>query len=1671
MKKIKRYCVAIMALLCAVSWNASAITYADTVAVGDTLSYGSILYKVTASNLIANPNFEDSLTSWTSGVGAALLAANFSEIDSAGINNSHYLVGTVNGGSNTAGALRTLFPTTVGNKYFLSYWVKYQNVLRPTSTNNETYLKVSGTNTAGSETLILKAASKVGGGGEWARNDFAFTAQYNYLQVHFRWLNSQFGFDQFSLNQVDSVGLDLSELNAAITAAQADAALEYDGLTDLNAAIDSAETVRDSIKTVSELAPIIAYLQTAVNAYHLTQNASTAKAADVTSLLINPSFELKSTTGWTYTSGAGDVGAKMASNTTYNMIPTDGDYLFNIWASSALSFFVNQQVTKVPNGFYSLSALVASDTLKTITLYANDTELPVASRIKTTGVPAQTPWAQVTDSTLNIGAKSSSWFKADNFKLYFAKSIDYTSSIVNPTIEGTSNSVVPTGWTISKGTGNNYTNTGQHYSGVTTNRYLDSWNGTAGSMIYVATQVVDEIPNGFYKLSAAARTSGTGSYITANDKQTQITNNGSSGGTLGAGWSTISVDSVVVMDSTITIGAKTTTGWTGTWFGADDFTLEFIGNADSATYKPYLDNLLTSAKAFDLATSPNGIDTLLLASIATAEAASDVDAILAAYTTLKANYNLALASVSPYAAFKVMLDTAIYMSDSTSYAGLATFEIAVDVADSIYSAGTTLTTDVETATLTLRQAIKAYLYTQPATKAAPADLTYCLENNSFELGSLTGWTTSTGASDVGAKLNSNSTYTMNPCDGKYVFNIWGGTTLPFFVQQTLTDVPEGFYSLSACVASDAGKTITLYINGKELNVASSATGKSVSVYDTLEYVEIKDGTITIGAKSQTWFKADNFCLSYVPKPLDLTNMIINPTILGTDNSLDPEGWTVDKGLGNTKTTTGQHWSGVTTDRYLDSWNATAGALIYTASQEVESIPNGFYTVTAAARADGTGTYIFASDKQTEIINNGSSGGTLSNGWNYITVDSVVAIGNALTIGAKTTTGWTGTWFSADDFSMAYYGEADSATYKPYLDSLIVKAQAFDLATSPNGVDSLLLAAIVVAQQANSLETILSGYSTLKAAYNAATASVEPLAELKALIVEADTMAAQTAYPGLDAFNVAIDAAEAVAAGAATVTADVEAAITALDAAMLTYQATQNAPADFTFVIVNPSFEEGEGGTLTAGSTSNGNSLLPLGWNVTRDCAWHNSVLITDAPYDGTYGYEMWSGTINKFSIDQTITAPRTGFYTLSAVMRSNHSTSQTGSFNDAHVFANIDGDSLISDYLGNQPGFIPGTGWNTLAAWQKLSVSFKADSGQVINLGGAATCFLQMDDYKLKFMGDNDPSIVDIGYFTKKKTMDATADSVEIDPIYRMLTADTLLKVTMNVLTDVTATSAVDISPYDVIVIQESFGGGDGVLTPAGPLGLAKLTVPTLYNKTYAFKSGRAISDGSAAAGGETAGVCTITVDSANLDNDLFNGLTFVSNQATLLKAGATDLGATSGSKALNYATGVTGVDGTLLAYPTGSTPSISFNDIAAGDSIGDQPIQTRIITFGINFGAMCREHGLNVTNNNYTLWRNAIYILGGLTVPEDGLIIDGINKATSATFDMYPNPTSDCLNIRGLDAQSTIRIFNVTGQQLYVGLAENETTSIDLSSFAKGLYLLQVESNGKSVTSKVVKK
>ena len=83
-----------------------------------------------------------------------------------------------------------------------------------------------------------------------------------------------------------------------------------------------------------------------------------------------------------------------------------------------------------------------------------------------------------------------------------------------------------------------------------------------------------------------------------------------------------------------------------------------------------------------------------------------------------------------------------------------------------------------------------------------------------------------------------------------------------------------------------------------------------------------------------------------------------------------------------------------------------------------------------------------------------------------------------------------------------------------------------------------------------------------------------------------------------------------------------------------------------------------------------------------------------------------------------------------------------------------------------------------------------------------------------------------------------------------------------------------------------------------------------------------------------------------------------------------------------------------------------------------------------------------------------------------------GIQDKESETAIIYPNPANDILNIRFTandnDVES-VEIYNATGKLQYQSVAINKQIQINVSDFSKGIYLLKVIYNNKTVSYRFV--
>ncbi len=71
------------------------------------------------------------------------------------------------------------------------------------------------------------------------------------------------------------------------------------------------------------------------------------------------------------------------------------------------------------------------------------------------------------------------------------------------------------------------------------------------------------------------------------------------------------------------------------------------------------------------------------------------------------------------------------------------------------------------------------------------------------------------------------------------------------------------------------------------------------------------------------------------------------------------------------------------------------------------------------------------------------------------------------------------------------------------------------------------------------------------------------------------------------------------------------------------------------------------------------------------------------------------------------------------------------------------------------------------------------------------------------------------------------------------------------------------------------------------------------------------------------------------------------------------------------------------------------------------------------------------------------------------------------ADIKIFPNPTTDILNIKSLNTIDYIEVYNILGRLV---VKNQDSNQIDLSLLSQGLYIVKIESNGVFVSKKVIK-
>lgn len=107
-----------------------------------------------------------------------------------------------------------------------------------------------------------------------------------------------------------------------------------------------------------------------------------------------------------------------------------------------------------------------------------------------------------------------------------------------------------------------------------------------------------------------------------------------------------------------------------------------------------------------------------------------------------------------------------------------------------------------------------------------------------------------------------------------------------------------------------------------------------------------------------------------------------------------------------------------------------------------------------------------------------------------------------------------------------------------------------------------------------------------------------------------------------------------------------------------------------------------------------------------------------------------------------------------------------------------------------------------------------------------------------------------------------------------------------------------------------------------------------------------------------------------------------------------------------------------------------------------------------------------------------AATLVGGVN---DNFEIDNIYLSTSEILSLnklkeegvfvYPNPATDEFKIKTLNTIDNLSVYSILGQKVLDINPRNNMSTINISSLKSGMYLLKMKSNGKSMTTKFIKK
>ena len=271
----------------------------------------------------------------------------------------------------------------------------------------------------------------------------------------------------------------------------------------------------------------------------------------------------------------------------------------------------------------------------------------------------------------------------------------------------------------------------------------------------------------------------------------------------------------------------------------------------------------------------------------------------------------------------------------------------------------------------------------------------------------------------------------------------------------------------------------------------------------------------------------------------------------------------------------------------------------------------------------------------------------------------------------------------------------------------------------------------------------------------------------------------------------------------------------------------------------------------------------------------------------------------------------------------------------------------------------------------------------------------------------------------------------------------------------------------------------------AGTNGAASILVSggtTAYS--YNWTPGNPTGDGTANVTGLTAGTWTCSITDANgciasQTVTITQAAAINNSQNISICAGQTfAIGTNSYSTSGIYTDVLSAINGCDSTVTTNLTvnPVIDLTTTTSGNSItsNTSPADYQWIDCNngnsILVGAISQVY-TSTSNGNYAViisQNGCSDTTACVTITTTGIVL----KPNNEDIQIFPNPTTSTITLKGLSSDGNIIIMNALGQRIFSTTVNQKDVEkiIDLSDFKNGMYYIQIENKDKSISRKVIK-